>query len=51
MPVLKRIKHLVDNSFLGEALKGVNLDQNNLKDFFVSHNKNIKEQIINIWKT
>jgi uncharacterized protein with ParB-like and HNH nuclease domain len=50
MPLFKRIQYLIKNNYILEITDLNDLDQNNLKDFFINRNKKIKELIINYWK-
>jgi hypothetical protein len=47
----KRIQKLVKDKYLFDSmdLNNINLSTN-LKDFFMSREKNLKELIINLWK-
>lgn len=50
MKIVQRIKYLIQNNYISEFEVGYELEQNNLKDFFVKRNKKIKEEVIKYWK-
>ena len=50
MKISTRIQYLIKCGYLMDVRNPEEFDSQNLKDFFINRNKNIKEQIINIWK-
>lgn len=50
MKLIDRIQYLIKNELLLDNSKLQDLDKSNLKDFFISRNKRLKELIINSWK-
>jgi uncharacterized protein with ParB-like and HNH nuclease domain len=50
LPLTKRIYFLIKNGFIPEFNDPKDYDSNDLKEFFITRNKRMKEKIINIWK-
>jgi uncharacterized protein with ParB-like and HNH nuclease domain len=50
LPLIKRIKKLISENYMTGIMELADFDQNNLKEFFIKRNKNLKELIFNSWK-
>lgn len=48
--IAQRIKYLISKGYLLNVNSGNEFDPNNLTDFFIKRNKQMKEQFFNLWK-